>query len=214
MSSGAEKVGKRILSGDTDLCLSERGSQAILEASVVHVRQSGLARSSYSVPNFGAYRQSSRLACSSLSGRDLAGLANRALYVNNLAHGTTAMIEGSGHYSQTEMPDAVAALIVPFLISRRKKRGPRPCRDFVIIEEASLQQVPRRNVANMVKLKIIECNTPRVFRRIAESDRDERDNGEIEYIVMGTARNLLPKSVSVRLPAAASKSRCQGPGHG
>ncbi len=37
--------------------------------------------------------------------------------VGALVHGTVVMIEGAGHYPQTELPDAVAAVLVPFLQS-------------------------------------------------------------------------------------------------
>jgi pimeloyl-ACP methyl ester carboxylesterase len=43
--------------------------------------------------------------------------AKEAQHVADLLHGTAVMIAGAGHYPQTEMPDAVAARLVPFLQS-------------------------------------------------------------------------------------------------
>jgi pimeloyl-ACP methyl ester carboxylesterase len=43
--------------------------------------------------------------------------AKEARHVADLLHGTAVMIEGAGHYPQTEMPAAVAAQLVPFMQS-------------------------------------------------------------------------------------------------
>jgi pimeloyl-ACP methyl ester carboxylesterase len=43
--------------------------------------------------------------------------AKEAQLVADLLHGTAVMIDGAGHYPQTEMPDAVAARLVPFVQS-------------------------------------------------------------------------------------------------
>jgi len=43
--------------------------------------------------------------------------AKEARHVADLLHGTAVMIDGAGHYPQTEMPDAVAAHLIPFLRS-------------------------------------------------------------------------------------------------
>ena len=43
--------------------------------------------------------------------------AKEARLVGTLVYGTVAMIEGAGHYPQTELPDAVAAALIPFLQS-------------------------------------------------------------------------------------------------
>jgi pimeloyl-ACP methyl ester carboxylesterase len=43
--------------------------------------------------------------------------AKEAQHVAELLHGTAVMIDGAGHYPQTEMPDLVAAHLLPFLQS-------------------------------------------------------------------------------------------------
>ncbi len=48
---------------------------------------------------------------------DFSDPAKEARHVADLLHGTAVMIDGAGHYPQTEMPDAVAARIVPFMQS-------------------------------------------------------------------------------------------------
>jgi pimeloyl-ACP methyl ester carboxylesterase len=48
---------------------------------------------------------------------DFSDPAKEAELVGDLLHGTTAMIAGAGHYPQTEMPDAVAGQLIPFLAS-------------------------------------------------------------------------------------------------
>ena len=48
---------------------------------------------------------------------DFANPAKEARLVAALLHGTAVMIDGAGHYPQTELPDAVAAVLVPFLQS-------------------------------------------------------------------------------------------------
>jgi pimeloyl-ACP methyl ester carboxylesterase len=47
--------------------------------------------------------------------------AKEARLVADLLHGSVAMIEGAGHYPQTEMPDAVVERLVPFLASADAK---------------------------------------------------------------------------------------------
>jgi pimeloyl-ACP methyl ester carboxylesterase len=48
---------------------------------------------------------------------DFSDPAKEARHVADLLHGVVVMIEGAGHYPQTEMPDAVAARVVPFMQS-------------------------------------------------------------------------------------------------
>jgi pimeloyl-ACP methyl ester carboxylesterase len=43
--------------------------------------------------------------------------AKEAQHVAGLLHGRAVLIDGAGHYPQTEMPDAVAAHLVPFMRS-------------------------------------------------------------------------------------------------
>jgi pimeloyl-ACP methyl ester carboxylesterase len=45
---------------------------------------------------------------------DFPNPAKEAQHVADLVHGTVVMIEGAGHYPQAEMPDAVAAQLIPF----------------------------------------------------------------------------------------------------
>lgn len=47
--------------------------------------------------------------------------AKEAQHVADLLHGSVAMIDGAGHYPQAEMPDAVAALLIPFFASSDAK---------------------------------------------------------------------------------------------
>jgi pimeloyl-ACP methyl ester carboxylesterase len=49
--------------------------------------------------------------------------AEEARLVAELVHGTAALIDGAGHYPQTELPDAVAAVLVPFLQSADRTAG-------------------------------------------------------------------------------------------
>jgi pimeloyl-ACP methyl ester carboxylesterase len=49
--------------------------------------------------------------------RDFSDPAREARHVADLLHGVAVMIDGAGHYPQTEMPDAVAAQLLPFLQS-------------------------------------------------------------------------------------------------
>lgn len=46
---------------------------------------------------------------------DFANPVNEAQHVAGLLHGSVVMIDGAGHYPQAEMPDAVAASLMPFL---------------------------------------------------------------------------------------------------
>jgi pimeloyl-ACP methyl ester carboxylesterase len=46
---------------------------------------------------------------------DFPNPAKEAQHVADLVHGTVGIIEGAGHYPQAEMPDAVAAQLIPFL---------------------------------------------------------------------------------------------------
>jgi pimeloyl-ACP methyl ester carboxylesterase len=48
---------------------------------------------------------------------DFSDPVKEARHVANLLRGTAVMIEGAGHYPQTEMPDAVATQLLPFLQS-------------------------------------------------------------------------------------------------
>jgi pimeloyl-ACP methyl ester carboxylesterase len=48
---------------------------------------------------------------------DFPNPAKEAQHVADLLHGTVSMINGAGHYPQAEMPDAVAAQLIPFLAS-------------------------------------------------------------------------------------------------
>ncbi len=48
---------------------------------------------------------------------DFADPAKEARLVAALLNGTAVTIDGAGHYPQTELPDAVAAVLVPFLQS-------------------------------------------------------------------------------------------------
>lgn len=48
---------------------------------------------------------------------DFTDPAKEAQHVADLLHGAAVMIDGAGHYPQTEMPDAVAAQLVPFMQS-------------------------------------------------------------------------------------------------
>ncbi len=48
---------------------------------------------------------------------DFPNPASEAEHVASRLHGSAVMIEGAGHYPHTEMPDAVAAQLVPFLHS-------------------------------------------------------------------------------------------------
>jgi pimeloyl-ACP methyl ester carboxylesterase len=48
---------------------------------------------------------------------DFSDPAKEAAHVAALLHGTAIMIDEAGHYPQTEMPDAVAARLLPFLQS-------------------------------------------------------------------------------------------------
>jgi len=48
---------------------------------------------------------------------DFADPAKEAQHVARLLRGTAVMIDGAGHYPQTEMPDAVVAQLLPFLQS-------------------------------------------------------------------------------------------------
>ncbi len=48
---------------------------------------------------------------------DFPNPANEARHVAGLLNGRVAMIDGAGHYPQAEMPDAVAAQLVPYLAS-------------------------------------------------------------------------------------------------
>jgi pimeloyl-ACP methyl ester carboxylesterase len=43
--------------------------------------------------------------------------AKEAQHVAELLHGRAVLIDGAGHYPQTEMPDAVVAHVVPFMRS-------------------------------------------------------------------------------------------------
>jgi pimeloyl-ACP methyl ester carboxylesterase len=43
--------------------------------------------------------------------------AKEAVHVADLLHGRAVLIDGAGHYPQTEMPDAVSAHVVPFMRS-------------------------------------------------------------------------------------------------
>jgi pimeloyl-ACP methyl ester carboxylesterase len=45
---------------------------------------------------------------------DFPNPAKEAQHVADLSHGTVVMIDGAGHYPQAEMPDAVAAQLIPF----------------------------------------------------------------------------------------------------
>ena len=56
---------------------------------------------------------------------DFPNPAKEAQHVADLSHGTVAMIEGAGHYPQAEMPEAVAALLVPFFASVDAKSAER-----------------------------------------------------------------------------------------
>lgn len=48
---------------------------------------------------------------------DFPNPAKEAQLVAALVHGTAVMIDGAGHYPQTELPDAFAAAVLPFLQS-------------------------------------------------------------------------------------------------
>jgi pimeloyl-ACP methyl ester carboxylesterase len=48
---------------------------------------------------------------------DFPNPVKEAQHVADLSHGTVAMIEGAGHYPQAEMPDIVAAQLIPFFAS-------------------------------------------------------------------------------------------------
>jgi pimeloyl-ACP methyl ester carboxylesterase len=48
---------------------------------------------------------------------DFPNPAKEAQHVADLVQGTVAMIEGAGHYPQAEMPDTVAAQLIPFFAS-------------------------------------------------------------------------------------------------
>jgi pimeloyl-ACP methyl ester carboxylesterase len=57
--------------------------------------------------------------------QDFPNPMKEADHVSRLLNGTTMMIAGAGHYPQTELPDAVAAAVVPFLQSVDAARSER-----------------------------------------------------------------------------------------